>query len=141
MSRYETPWGHADTTPPFTPGPAAADEPTNRTSKGPIRVAAEAFFLGVAAAVVAGSILGWLLYTIIASDCYGDGWCELGAALYGLGLGALVAYVAYVVVGVVAIRRHYREGDRLVPSLIHAGLPVGLVILNQLAASIWASMA
>lgn len=133
MGNLDTPWDHGDTTPPFAPGPPAGYESTDRASKGPIRVAAESFAVGVAAGIVGGSTLGWLLHRILAADCYGDGWCELGAAVYGVGLGVLVGCVVYVVAGVVTIRRHRREGDRLAPSLVHAALPIGLVILSRLA--------
>ncbi len=136
MNNVDTPWGDSDTTPPFTPGQSMAGEPANGASKGPIRVVAEAFAIGLAAAIPAGSIVGWLLYGAMASDCSGDGWCELGAAIYGLGLGVLAGCVAYLVAGVATIRRHRRVGDRLALSLIHAGLPVGLVILSQVASYI-----
>lgn len=136
MNNVETPWSDTDTTPPFTTGPSMAAEPANRVSKGPIRVVAEAFAIGLAAAIPAGLLLGRLLYGAMSSDCYGDGWCELGAAIYGLGLGVLIGCVVYLVAGVATIRRHRREGDRLALSLTHAGLPVGLVLLGQLASYI-----
>lgn len=115
-------------------------EPAKRASRNPIRVVAEAFAIGLAAAIAAGSILGRLLYGVLASDCYGDGWCELGAAIYGLGLGVLAGCVVYLVAGVATIRRHRQVGDRLVLSLIHAGLPVGLLVLGQVASYISSSI-
>jgi hypothetical protein len=133
MSNVETPWGGSDTTPPFTTGPSMAGEPAHGAAKGSIRVVAEAFAIGLAAAIPAGAILGWLLYGAMASDCHGDGWCELGAAIYGLGLGVLAGCVIYLVAGVATIRRHRRQGERLALSLLHACLPVALVILGQLA--------
>lgn len=134
MSHVHASRPDSDDSPPFRYGQAVIEEPTTWASPGSLRAIVKIFALGVAAAVPIGSILGWLVYQITAADCSGDGWCELGAAIFGFGFGVLAGCVAYVVAGVMAVRRYHREGDRLVRSLVHIFIPIGLVVLHQLLA-------
>ncbi len=113
---------------PFAPIPTAPHEVPAGGSEGhPFGLALAALGIGVIAALAAGPPSGLLVYSATAADCYNDGWCELGAAIYGLFAGCLVAIIAHVTAGVLYIRRQRESGRRATMIAAHLGLSVVLV--------------
>ena len=80
--------------------------------------------IGLLAGVPVGVLAGFGAYSSMAADCGSDGWCNLGASLGGIAVGVLVAYVAYVIAGIIAVFRWQVPGHRLVLVLAHAGTPL-----------------
>lgn len=132
--------------PPAFPPPVAADRtpsamtgsgvptvaPSPRRFQHPVALFAVAVGLGLAAAVVLGVAAGALVMGASGSNCSGDGWCELGAAVFGLMAGFLVGVIAYVVVGVVTIHRYRAAGARAHHVLAHLAFPLALVALSSI---------
>ncbi len=113
--------------PPFLPTPTADQTPAGRADHHPLILVVISVAFGLAAAVPIGSLLGWLIYSGFAADCHNDGWCELGAAIYGLLGGFAAATVAHVVAGVAFIRHHWPTGQRTRPVAMHLGLSVVVI--------------
>ncbi len=113
-------------TPPFAPAPAPEPQVDSWVYRHPAWFVVASLGIGLAAAAVIGTAVGMLVYSGSAADCNSDGWCELGAALFGLLAGCLAALVAHIVAGVAFIRRHCPPGQRTVPIVLHIGVPVML---------------
>ena len=114
----------APNTPPFTPAPTTDQTPDRWADRHPVLLVAASLGIGLTAAGVIGTAVGLLVYSGSAAGCNTDGWCELGAAIYGLLAGCLAALIAYIVAGVVFIRRSLPPGQRNVPVVLHIGLPI-----------------
>lgn len=112
--------------PPFVPTPAADDRIDGSSYRHPAVLVLAALGIGLLAATAVGTGVGMLVYSSVASGCYNDGWCELGAAIYGLLGGCLAAVTAHVVAGVAFIRRHRPQGERSLPIVLHLGIPIML---------------
>ena len=140
MSDFDRQWhrtASGDTpSPPFAPEVTGSPVASGPASPGSLRLAGLAFLAGLITAVPSGTALGWVLHRVMVSDCYGDGWCELGAAVFGLGFGVVAGLVIYVVAGVMTVRRYRPSGRRLVPSLVHVAVPIGVITLGQLAGAV-----
>lgn len=86
------------------------------------------------AAVVAGLVAGGVTYGLLAADANDDGWTELGAAIFGLGVGVVVGSVTYAVAVALAVQRVQPQGSRIIPAVALILLPV-TVMLSAGAAS------
>jgi hypothetical protein len=112
--------------PPFVPTRAADDGIDRSSYRHPAVLVLAALGIGMLAAAAVGTGVGMLVYSASRSGCYNDGWCELGAAIYGLLGGCLAAVTAHVVAGVIFIRRHRPQGERSLPIVLHLGIPIML---------------
>lgn len=92
----------------------------------PVALFFAAFGIGVLAAIVSGIAAGLLVALVSSNGCSpNDGWCDLGAIVFGLMAGVAAAAIGYVVSGVIVIRHHRDRGDRAMPILAHlAAAPV-----------------
>lgn len=130
-------------TAPLPPPPADA-RPVDATplANGPQRLQRPiALFLATTAmaaaiAVAVGTVVGLAVGAASASDCSpNDGWCDLGAALIGVAFGGLAGVIAYVVAGVVIIRRFRPQGDRAKHVAAHLAFPPAVIVtLSALSA-------
>lgn len=118
----------APSTPPFSPTPApTADQPPELwAERHPALLVLASLGIGLAAAAVIGTAVGMLVYAGSAADCSNDGWCELGAALFGLLAGCVAGGVAHIVAGIAFIRRSLPPGLRTAPVVLHIGVPIML---------------
>ena len=123
---HETMSHIAPNTPPFAPAPTADPRIESWADRHPVLLMAASLGIGLIAAAVIGTSVGMLVYSGSAAGCNTDGWCELGAAIYGLLAGCLAAVVAHIVAGVVFIRRNRPPGQRTLPVVLHIGIPVML---------------
>ena len=84
-----------------------------------------------------GLAVGYAVASSSAADCTPtDQWCELGAALIGGAIGIGAAVMAYIVVGVVVIRRHRPRGRRADHIAIHLAAPVVVAVVLSILASV-----
>ncbi len=95
----------------------------------------------IAVALFAGGAVGlaggYAVASSSAASCTPtDQWCELGAALIGGAIGIGAGVVAYIVVGVVVIRRHRPRGRRADHIAIHLAAPVVMAVLLSVLASV-----
>lgn len=116
----------APNTPPFAPTPTADQQIGSWADRRPALFVAASVGIGLTAAAAIGTVIGMLVYSGSAAGCNNDGWCELGAAIYGLLAGGLAGVVAHIVAGVVFIRRHRPPGQRTLPVVLHIGVPIML---------------
>ena len=114
----------APSTPPFAPTPTADPQTETWADRHPVLLVAASLGIGLTAAAVIGTAVGLLVYSGSAAGCNTDGWCELGAAIYGLLAGCLAALIAHIVAGVLFIRRQRPAGERTVPVVLHLALPI-----------------
>lgn len=111
------------------PPPSSMDvpdrAPTSRFAD-PAALFFAALGVGVLVAIAAGVVGGGLAALVTSSGCPpDDGFCVLGAIVFGLMVGVAAAVIGYVVSGVIVIRRHRDHGERAVPLLAHlAAAPV-----------------
>ena len=125
--------------PTALPPPDAPTVSTRHTSGMP----AAAWPLVVLMGATVASVLGGALVAVVSfSGSTGDrdDWSELGAILLGLLAGAVVFAVAYVAGLVLAARRAFAPGRRVVPLALALAIPVGLTVF-ALAMSGVAAMA
>ena len=81
-------------------------------------------------AVLAGLLCGTaVVFASLAASGDEDAWAELGALIMGLVAGFAAFGVAYVVGLVLAARRAFPRGDRVLPTALALGIPAGLVAL------------
>ena len=85
------------------------------------------------AAVAVGLAIGGAVYALLMADAQRDGWAELGAAIFGLGVGMVVGVVTYVFVVTVGVHRVQRAGRRLRPAFALTLLPLSLVVVTGLS--------
>lgn len=112
--------------PPFVPSPSA-ESPTDRwADRHPVLLMVASLGIGLTTAAAIGTAIGLLVYSGSAAGCGNEGWCELGAAIYGLLAGFVAAAVAHIVAGVVFIHRQVAAGQRTVPIVLHVGVPIML---------------
>ncbi len=84
-----------------------------------------------------GLAVGYAVESSSAANCTPtDQWCELGAALIGGAIGIGAGVVAYIVVGVVVIRRHRPRGRRADHIAIHLAAPVVVAVLLSVLGSV-----
>lgn len=114
----------APNTPSFAPASTADPEPDPWEIRHPALFVAASIVVGLTAAALIGTSTGLLVYSGAAASCHNDGWCELGAAIYGLAAGSLAALAAHVVAGIVFVQRHLPPGRRTAPIVLHIGLPI-----------------
>ncbi len=130
-----------DSTPPFAPEPTTAylagvtniadiadiDQPWHE--RHPALLVAASIAVGVAAAIPAGSLTSLLFREILAGDCSGDGWCEFGAAIFGLMAGLAAGAVVHIGAGAVFISRFRAPGRRWTLVLAHGMIPAAVFAL------------
>lgn len=93
--------------------------------------------MGIVAALAVGFSVGALMVAAGSSDCSpSDGWCELGAALVGLLVGAAAGVVAYIVSGVMTIVRCRPDGARSRYVVAHLLLPVATLTFTSAVGAI-----
>ena len=80
------------------------------------------------AAVMAGLVTGGITYGLLAADASDDGWAELGAAIFGLGVGVVAGSVTYAVVVALAVQRVQPKGSRIRPAAALILLPVAVML-------------
>lgn len=123
--------------PPPTPSPTTAgtDGVPSRLPH-PVALFVVAAAVGMVAALVVGFGVGALVVAAGTSDCSpSDGWCELGAALVGVLVGAAAGTVAYIVGGVMTIVRCRPVSARGRHVVAHLLLPVaGIASASALSA-------
>ncbi|MEO6412003.1 MAG: hypothetical protein ABIO48_05390 [Pedococcus sp.] len=89
------------------------------------------------ASVLGGALVAFVSFSGSTGDR--DDWSELGAILLGLAAGVVVFALSYVAGLVLAARRAFPPGRRVVPVMLALGIPVGLTVF-ALAASGVAAM-
>lgn len=121
--------------PPPTPARAASVTGVAVSVNGPVRLQnpwalfAAAVAIATAMALAIGFGIGFAVITSTASSCTPtDGWCELGAVLFGLAAGILAGVVTYIAAGVVTISRCRPKGRRSRHVIIHLAFPFGLYV-------------
>lgn len=115
---------------PFPPPSTDTAPATPQTVRlhHPAALFALAAGLGGIAALVVGLPTGALVMAAASSDCtQSDGWCELGAAVFGLFAGLAIGAIAYIVTGVMTIARCRPTGRRSTHVLVHIALPLALI--------------
>lgn len=99
--------------PPPTPAEAAPTATTPSRWRHPVALFAVAAAIGTVAALITGFAAGALVFSLGSNDCSpSDGWCDLGAAVFGLLAGVVVGTIAYVATGVTTIVRSRPSGRR-----------------------------
>lgn len=123
--------------PPSTPAPPPPPPLRRERLAHPAALFAAAAGLGVLAATVVGGGIGLLVAAGASADCStNDGWCELGAALFGLLAAVLAGAIAYIVAGVALVVRCRPTGRRAFHILAHLAAPFALVLLGALLGTI-----
>ena len=110
--------------------PTAAELHGMETSSASLgRQLAVTFIVALGAAAVAGTAVGFAVYSMVmASSPPSDEWAELGAAIFGGGAGVLVGAATYVGISVVGIRRAAPRGERARPIVAFLVMPIVLWI-------------
>lgn len=99
--------------PPPTPVEPAPTATTPQRWRHPAALFAVAASIGIVAALITGFATGILVFSLGTDDCSpSDGWCDLGAAIFGLIAGLAVGTMAYIAAGVTTIVRSRPTGQR-----------------------------
>ena len=139
----DDPTTHATTNPPPPPESPVrmADPPAERTRfRHPVALFAMAAGIATMIAIAIGTGAGFAAYSSSAASCSArDGWCDLGAIVFGLLAGGAIGLIAYIVAGVVVIRRNRPAGRRSAHIAAHIAVPPAVAVaLNLLAEAVGA---
>lgn len=116
---------------------AGASDDASRRLPHPVALFVVAAAVGIVAALAIGFSVGALMVGAGTSDCSpSDGWCELGAAVIGVLIGAAAGTIAYIVGGVMTIVRCRPDGARSRHIIAHLLLPVATLALGSVAGGI-----
>jgi hypothetical protein len=115
--------------------PETSGHPAQARFEHPLALFAVTAGIGIASAIAAGVVIGLIGTVVGSAGCSpNDGWCDLGAAVLGVLAGVAAAAVAYVVAGVLAIRRFRPPTRRAAPIALHVAslllIPVLLAVAN-----------
>ena len=113
--------------PPHARWPGASVPGARHTSRIPaVAWPLVVLFLAGLAGLLCGTAV---VFVSLAASGDEDAWAELGALIMGLVAGFATFGVAYVVGLVLAARRAFPPGHRVLPTALAFGIPVGLVAL------------